>query len=49
MISDSLQKLTSGEISLETSEQLFYVEELSDELIKKFNATQLQSYFKGVY
>jgi len=49
MIQDSLQKYTSGETSLETSEQLFYVEELSEELIKKFNTTQLHAYFKGVY
>lgn len=39
MILDTLQKYTSGEVSLETSEQLFYVEELSEELIKKFNTT----------
>jgi|LauGreDrversion4_2_1035121.scaffolds.fasta_scaffold245394_3 hypothetical protein len=33
----------------DSAEQLFYVEELSEQLIRKFNAQILEPYFKNVY
>lgn len=34
---------------LDDPDQLFFIEELSAELIKKFNTEELRPYFKGVY
>lgn len=33
----------------DSAEQLFYVEELSEQLIRKFNTQILEPYFKNVY
>jgi hypothetical protein len=33
----------------DSTDSLFYVEELTEELIRKFNTLQLSPYFKNVY